>query len=100
MSVAYEWQGDSLEQIRNLADRLPASVVRAKGFVDENGKMHIFNYVMGDWTIKETDLPRNRIKHKNIVVFIGPPESMDGIGEAAKTGSWSSRGVFQPYSQS
>jgi G3E family GTPase len=100
MSVAYEWHGDSLEQVRSLADRLPASVVRAKGFVDENGKMHIFNYVMGDWTIKETDLPRDRIKHKNIVVFIGPPESMDGIGEAAKTGSWSSRGVFQPYSQS
>jgi G3E family GTPase len=100
ISVAYEWQGHSLEQVRTLANRLPAAVIRAKGFVDENGKMHIFNYVMGDWTIEEIDLPRDRVKHKNIVVFIGPPESMDGISEAAKTGSWSSRGVFQPYSQS
>jgi G3E family GTPase len=98
VSVAYEWHGENLEQVKTLANQLPAAVVRAKGFVDEKGKMHIFNYVMGDWTIEEVDLPRGRVKHKNIVVFIAPPESIDGISEAAKTGSWSSRGVFQPYS--
>jgi G3E family GTPase len=100
VSIAYEWQGESLEQVKTMAKRLPAAVIRAKGFLDENGKMHIFNYVMGDWTIEEIDLPRDRVKHKNIIVFIGPPESIGGIGEAAKTGSWSSRGVYQPYSQS
>ena len=99
VSIAYEWQGDSLDQIKDMAENLPASVVRAKGFVDEKGKIHLFNYVMGDWTIEESDLHRSRIKHKNIVVFIGPPESMEGIGEAARTGNWSSRGVYQPYSQ-
>jgi G3E family GTPase len=100
VSVAYQWQGDSLDQIKAMAENLPASVVRAKGFVDEKGKMHLFNYVMGDWTIEESDLPKERIKHKNIVVFIGPPESMEGIGEAARTGNWSNKGVFQAYSQS
>jgi G3E family GTPase len=100
VSITYEWQGDSLDQIKDMAENLPASVVRAKGFVDEKGKMHLFNYVMGDWTIEDTELPRGRIKHKNIVVFIGPPESMEGIREAAKTGNWSSMSVFQPYSQS
>jgi hypothetical protein len=82
-----------------MAGKLPASVIRAKGFIDEKGRMHIFNYVMGDWTIEETDLPRDRIKHNNIIVFIGPPESMTGIAEAAKTGNWTSKGAFQPYSQ-
>ena len=99
MSIAYEWQGDNIEQINAMAGKLPASVVRAKGFIDDKGRMHIFNYVMGDWTIEETDLPRDRIKHNNIIVFIGPPESMTGIAEAAKTGNWTSKGAFQPYSQ-
>jgi G3E family GTPase len=99
MSIAYEWQGDSIEQIDAMAGKLPASVVRAKGFIDDKGRMHIFNYVMGDWTIEETDLPRDRIKHNNIIVFIGPPESMTGIAEAAKTGNWTSKGAFQPFSQ-
>jgi G3E family GTPase len=100
VSVAYQWQGDNLDQIKAMAENLPTSVVRAKGFVDEKGKMHLFNYVMGDWSIEDTDLPRDRIKHKNVVVFIGPPESMEGIEEAAKTGNWSSKGVFQAYSPS
>jgi hypothetical protein len=52
---------------------------------------------MGDWTIKKLGIPGNRIQHKNIVVLIGPPESMEGIAEAAKTGSWESMGTFQPY---
>ncbi|MBT8370699.1 MAG: GTP-binding protein [Desulfobacterales bacterium] len=100
MSVAYQWNGDQLKQIEKMADALPASVVRAKGFVEEKNTMYLFNYVMGTWTIEKTDLPDGRIKHRNIVVFIGPPESMKGIGNASKTGNWSSQGTFQPYSQS
>ena len=97
MSVAYHWEGDTLEQIRSLAEALPASIVRAKGFVEENGLMYLFNYVMGTWTVEETAVPKDRIQHKNIVVFIGPPDSMDGIGQAAQSGDWSSKGTFQPY---
>ncbi|MGD8263523.1 MAG: GTP-binding protein [Desulfobacterales bacterium] len=100
MSVTYHWDGDNLEQIRTMANALPSSVVRAKGFVEEKGNMHLFNYVMGDWTIEAAEVPNERIKHKNIVVFIGPPESMEGIDEASNTGNWTSKGVFQPYSQS
>jgi len=100
MSVAYRWQGDDLAQIATLAQALPASIVRAKGFIEENHRMYLFNYVMGTWTVEETEIPKNRIKHKDIVIFIGPPESMDGIEQAAGTGDWSGKGVFQPYSQS
>ena len=98
MSVTYLWQGDNLVQIRDMAEALPASIVRAKGFVEENSRTYLFNYVMGTWTIDETTVAKNRINHKNIVVFIGPPESMEGIEQAAKTGDWSGKGVFQPYS--
>jgi G3E family GTPase len=97
MSVAYDWNGNNLEQIRAMANALPASVVRAKGFVEEKGKMHLFNYVMGDWTIEAAEVAHERIKNKNIVVFIGPPESMQDIEAASKTGNWTGKGVLQPY---
>jgi G3E family GTPase len=100
MSVAYHWKGDQLGQISAMAEALPSSIVRAKGFVEEKNRMYLFNYVMGTWTVEETAVPKNRIKHRNIVVFIGPPESMEGIEKASKTGNWSSKGAFQPYSQS
>lgn len=100
MSVSYHWKGDNLGQISAMAKALPSSIVRAKGFVGENNDMYLFNYVMGTWTVEETTVPKNRIQHRNVVVFIGPPESMEGIEQATKTGNWSSKGVFQPYSQS
>ena len=100
MSVTYAWDGDNLEQVRAMAEALPSAVVRAKGFVEEKGDMYLFSYVMGDWTIEKTDVPKDRIKNKNIVVFIGPPESMEGIEAASHTGDWTGKGVFQPYSSS
>jgi len=33
------------------------------------------------------------------VVFIGPPESMEGIEKVAQTGNWSNLGTFQPFQQ-
>ena len=100
MSVAYHWKGDKMEQISAMAEALPSSIVRAKGFVEEKNRMYLFNYVMGTWTVEETAVPKNRIKNRNIVVFIGPPESMEGIEKASRTGNWSSKGAFQPYTQS
>ena len=98
VSVAYQWTGDDLEQVKNMADALPATVVRAKGFVEANGSMLIFNYVMGDWTLESSRIPSGRIKHKNVIVVIGPPDAMDGIGAATQSGNWVSLGVYQPYS--
>lgn len=99
ISAVYQWNGRDLREVRAMAGSLPRSVVRAKGFVEESGTMYLFNYVMGDWTIRESPVAFERIKHKNIVVFIGPPECMDGIAKAAQSGNWSSRGVYQPYSR-
>ncbi len=99
MSVAYRWRGDDLEQIKTMIRQLPAAVVRAKGFLGVNGSFHLLNFVMGDWTFEETELPEDRIKHKNIVVFIGPPETMESIEKASQSGNWENKGAFQPYSQ-
>ena len=100
VSVTYAWNGDDLAQVRAMAEALPASVVRAKGFVIEKGKVYVFSYVMGDWAIEKTDLPRPHIKNENRVVFIGPPESMKEIEGASKTGDWIGKGIFQPYAPS
>ena len=99
LSVTYRWTGNDLEQVKEMAGSLPSSVVRAKGFIEEKGKIYLFSYVMGDWSIEESEIPEDRIEHKDVVVFIGPPESMEDIEEASKTGDWSSLGTFQPMSQ-
>jgi G3E family GTPase len=94
MSAAYHWCGDDLDQISAMAAALPASIVRAKGFVEQNEYMYLFNYVMGAWTVEKTAVAKHRIRHKNIVVFIGPPESIQGIEQALDTGNWSGMGAF------
>lgn len=99
MSVAYRWSGDNLDQVKQVAEGLPPSVVRSKGFLEEKGEMYLFNYVMGDWTIEKTKISKDRIQHKNVVVFIGPPESMEGIEKVAQAGNWSNLGTFQPMAQ-
>ena len=51
---------------------------------------------MGDWTVEEARIPAARIKHKNIVVFIGPIETIDNIGRAAGEENWTRGEVVQP----
>ena len=99
VSVAYRWTGDSLDEIRKVAAMLPAGLVRSKGFVEENGQVHIFNFVMGDWTIKKANQQKEEITHPNTLVFIGPPDVIDRIADVAETGNWTSLGVLQPYNE-
>jgi G3E family GTPase len=98
MSVAYKWTGDNTDQIKLMAGALPTSVMRAKGFVEDNGNMLLFSFVQGDWTLEDPHIPAERVKHKNVIVFIGPPESMEGIETATQTGSWINMGEYNPYS--
>lgn len=98
-SVTYKWHGTDLEEIRKMAKNLPASVVRAKGFVQENNILYLFSYVMGDWTLETCSKDSAEIKHINIVVFIGEMDAMDGIAQAVTAGNWSARAVVQPMLQ-
>ena len=99
VSVTYHWRGNDLEEVKAMAQSLPKAVLRAKGFVEERGVAYLFSYVMGDWTIEPSKISQDRIHHMNVIVFIGPPESMEGIDVASKKGSWLNLGVFQPMSQ-
>jgi len=97
ISATYRWQGADIAQVRDMAGRLPAGVVRAKGFVEEDGVVYLFSYVMGDWTVEKSDAPRERIHATNVVVFIAPPEAMQGVAEATKSGDWAYMGELQPF---
>ena len=98
VSATFQWSGRDLKEVEQMAANLPASLVRAKGFVEEKGKMHLFSYVMGDWSIVEAGIPEERVQHKNVVVFIGSPEIIDDVGRATKGGNWTGMGVFEPLS--
>lgn len=96
MSMALRWEGTRLEQIKYLAQNLPSTVVRAKGLLEIAGRLHLFNYVMGDWTITTADLSQNPDKQKNVVVLIGPPEAMGEISRVAPPDIWTALGTYQP----
>ena len=98
-SVTYKWHGSDFQEIRDMAEKLPASVIRAKGFVQENGQVYLFSYVMGDWTIEASKKKSSEIEHMNMVVFIGVLDSMDGIAKAVAAGNWSASAVLQPMLQ-
>ncbi|MBR9979959.1 MAG: GTP-binding protein [Desulfatitalea sp.] len=100
VSVAYKWNGQDISQIKSMADALPAKVLRAKGFIQENGRILLFSFVLGDWTLQPVAIQRERIQHMNIVVFIGPPDTTADIEAATETGNWDNLGLYQPYSQS
>lgn len=100
VSVTYLWTGENLDEVRRLAEALPRDVIRSKGFVEQEGGMYIFNYVMGTWTIEATTIPHAKIQHPNTIVFIGSIDSMAGIAKATSTGNWISRTLVQPMQES
>jgi G3E family GTPase len=96
MSAAYRWTGDDLGQVEGMAKRLPSTIIRAKGFLTHKGDNYLFSYVMGDWSLQKTDIPSDHIHHKNILVFIGPPEAIALLEGVDATGSWSKLSTYQP----
>jgi G3E family GTPase len=96
VSVTYRWSGRDVDQIKVMASNLPAAVLRAKGFVEAEDRVYLFSYVMGDWTLDDPGIPLERIKHKNIIVFIGPIDTIEDIDRALQTGNWLKGEVCQP----
>jgi len=96
MSAAYRWTGDDLAQVKEIAGQLPASIIRAKGFLSNRGSNYLFSYVMGDWSLEPCEISSERIQHMNIIVFIGPPESIASLDQATAPGSWSQVSIYQP----
>jgi len=98
-SVTYVWHGHELTGIEMMARSLPEGVIRAKGFINENSTIHLFSYVMGDWTINPSGLNPDDVAHMNMIVFIGTFQAIDGISSRIDPGTWSAREILQPFGQ-
>ena len=99
-SVTYVWHGENLQEIKEIAKSLPTAIVRAKGFVQENDVIHLFSYVMGNWTLEPyaNDAQNIKdIKYMNMIVFIGDIAAIGTIGKTMTTPNWSAREILQPF---
>ncbi len=96
-SVTYTWSGDSLDGIRQMADKLQPEVVRAKGVVRDKGVDYLFSYVMGDWTLGQCST--KEVRHPNTIVFIGSHSGIDSLAEIIRAPQWSQGKVLQPFAQ-
>lgn len=97
MSIAYQWTGQNLEDVRSMAQHLPPSLVRAKGLLVNKNQVLLFSYTMGDWSLKETVLPVDSVEHENIVVFIAPPQGIEELSKIVTGDHWINRGTYQPF---
>jgi len=79
LSAVYRWEGNTVEQFKELVARIPKAVVRSKGFLESQGETLLFSYVMGDWELAPRKIPPERSYQKNLIVFIGPPEAMQDL---------------------
>jgi len=88
VSTAYRWTGGTYEEFEKAIRHWSQGLLRAKGFLDVDGEICLFNYTFGQ-TRKDT-FPQhgNRIKHHNVVVLIGDPGAMERIGAAVSNGEW------------
>ncbi|MBA4392936.1 MAG: hypothetical protein C0407_05235 [Desulfobacca sp.] len=75
LSSVYLWQGD-VESFKGFTEKIPKGVVRAKGFVGQSGKAHLFSWVLGQKSLDPKPLPPERLFLLNRLVFIAPPEVM------------------------
>lgn len=98
-SVTYAWHGDKLSDIGEMAGALPPSIIRAKGFIEAEGRVHLFSYVMGKWTMDTPAVEAEKISHLNMLVFIGEPESIGKLGSCLPSPKWSAREVLQPFGE-
>jgi len=70
ISMACRWLTGSVNDFRHIADNLPSDVVRAKGFLFEEGQPYLYSHVGHSYEIVPFDSPRLSETFMNRVVFI------------------------------
>ncbi|MQL52727.1 hypothetical protein GFC01_10725 [Desulfofundulus thermobenzoicus] len=83
ISASFFWKGGPLSAIEDMSGQLPPGVVRAKGFIRENGKTYLYNNVMGRYVLEEYGQPIKE-NQRNVLVFIAPPEVMALVEDVMK----------------
>ena len=81
LSVSYTWQGDQISQFEVAVESIPDGVVRAKGVFQLGRETYLFNYVLGRHEIEKLAPKKKLSAHINQIVFIGPPEAIDALGQ-------------------
>ena len=70
ISITCRWDSGGLAEFRRIAERLPSDVVRAKGFIFDEGIPYLYNHVGHSYDIQRFDGPRLLDRSVNRVVFI------------------------------
>lgn len=70
ISITFRWMSGSVDDFRRIADKLPSDVVRAKGFIFENGKSYLYSHVGHSFDIQPFEGSRFLDKSVNRVVVI------------------------------
>jgi G3E family GTPase len=70
ISISCRWLSGSVDDFRPIADKLPSDVVRAKGFISENGRSYLYSHVGHSYDIVPFEGSRLVNKSVNRVVFI------------------------------
>lgn len=81
LSAVYVWGGNGCDAFRRMMERLPAGLVRGKGFIGDGDGVFLFDFVMGKGELKPAHLPKERSALVNRLVFIGPPDAMMRLEE-------------------
>lgn len=81
LSVSYVWQGEGVRQFEKAVTSIPAGIVRAKGVLQLDGEIYLFNYVLGCYEIEKFVEKRKISVLINRIVFIGPPEAITELAQ-------------------
>lgn len=70
ISITCRWDSGSLDDFRPIADNIPSDVIRAKGFIFEEGRAHLYSHVGRRYEIIPYNGARRVEEGLNKVVFI------------------------------
>jgi G3E family GTPase len=70
ISITCKWLSGSVEDFRPIADKVPADVVRAKGFLIQDGRPYLYSHVGHAYEIEPYENSRLVNRSVNRVVFI------------------------------
>lgn len=76
LSAVYSWNGNNMEAFQKILPKLPKGLIRAKGFLTQDGATFLFQLVMGQRNMEVYTSKKNLVPLLNHVVFIGPPEAI------------------------
>lgn len=95
MSATFSWNGGELGTINELSQKLPKGVVRAKGFLLSGGRVYLYNYVLGGFSLKE-HLSQPNEEQKNILVLILTPQIFSSVVELLGRYGFVKKGDLSP----